>query len=274
MDNIRVFIPVDKIDDNVKERLPLALQSYMDAANTLKVDKIELETDFRVVCPESVGNEIKDFIRQCGFTDENVIVNNSGKSDFCSQVNFAVDSYDGKWFSVLEYDDIYSKKWFMNFSKYLVGREDVSVFLPVNKVYNIENEEIWQYGNESVLASSFSNQLGYIDTECLESYTAFNLTGGIINTKDFKDVGCLKPSVKVAFTYELLLRLTKKKYKVFVVPKEGYTHVYGVSDSLTERYAKTMTNEDISKWYELAKRESKFKEDRNKDIKKSKSTNK
>ena len=77
-----------------------------------------------------------------------------------------------------------------------------------------------------------------------------------------------KPSIKVAFNYELLLRMTKKELKVYVVPKEGYTHVIGREDSLTDEYNKTLTNEEIRKWFDLAKIECVFTEDRKTNIEK------
>ena len=75
-----------------------------------------------------------------------------------------------------------------------------------------------------------------------------------------------KPSIKVAFNYEFLLRLTKKELKVYVVPKEGYIHVIGRKDSLTDEYNKTLSREEIKKWFDLAKTEYAFTEDRKTNI--------
>jgi hypothetical protein len=112
-----------------------------------------------------------------------------------------------------------------------------------------------------------------LDYDCLQDYSAFNLTGGIFNTNDFKQVGGFKPSIKIAFNYELLLRLTKKELKVFVVPKEGYIHIIGREDSLTDEYNRTIPKEDINKWFDLAKIECSFIEDRKTSISKIKEEN-
>jgi hypothetical protein len=62
------------------------------------------------------------------------------------------------------------------------------------------------------------------------------------------------------------LRLTKKELKVYVVPKEGYIHVIGRKDSLTDEYNQTLTREEIKRWFDLAKTEYAFNEDRKTNI--------
>lgn len=42
------------------------------------------------------------------------IVNDSGKYDYCSQINFGVKHVDTEFFSILEYDDYYTKKVVQN----------------------------------------------------------------------------------------------------------------------------------------------------------------
>ena len=193
------------------------------------------------------------------------ILINEGKTDFCSQVNFAVNNIDTDLFSILEYDDEYTDTWFKSFDTYYRTNEDVSVFLPIN-VQHSPDKTKWQFGNEIVWASSFSNEIGYIDFDCLQNCSTFNLTGGVFNTEDFKKIGMLKPSIKVSFNYEFLLRLTNNKLKAFVIPKEGYIHVIGREESLTDIYENTITDDEIQKWFELAVREYVYIEDREKDI--------
>lgn len=272
MEKLRVFVPIDKFNDTVKEKLPKALHSYVDARENLIDNNKDFEVDVKVICPDTLFKEVDGFLTQNGFLDHIVEGNDTGYYDFCSQVNYGLSKYDGEWFSILEFDDMYSKTWFNNFAKHLVAYSDVSVFLPVNMVYTEGKENLWSFGNEGALAASFSDEIGFVNFDALNVYSGFSITGGIISTKDFKEVGGLKPSIKVAFAYELLLRLTKKKYKVYVIPKIGYTHVLGLSDSLTERYSKELSPEDIRKWFELAKKECKYKEDRNKDITKKSKT--
>jgi hypothetical protein len=193
------------------------------------------------------------------------ILNESGNYDFCSQINYAVDKVDTEYFSILEFDDEYRPKWFKFADQYHYGNEDVSIFLPINIVTDVKSQH-WQYGNEMPLATSNTDEFGFIDMEMLEVWTGFNLTGAIFNTEDFIKVGKYKPSIKIAFNYELMLRMADRKLKMFVVPKEGYTHIIGRSGSLTESYNKEIPAEDVKLWFELAKREHTYDHDRNKGV--------
>lgn len=193
------------------------------------------------------------------------LVQNDGATDFCSQINYAVDKVDTEYFSILEYDDEYKPKWFKFANQYSFGNEDVSLFLPLNLITDVKGEH-WQYCNELPLAREATNEMNFIDFECLENWSGFNLTGGIFNTQDFINCGKYKPSIKVAFNYELLLRMANKGYRIMVVPKEGYIHVLGMEGSLTEQYTKEIDGESIEKWFELAKREYTYGTDRNKGI--------
>lgn len=190
------------------------------------------------------------------------IENDTGNYDYCSQINFAVKQIDTEYFSILEFDDYYNKKWFNMFNNYFLTNEDVSIFLPINVLHNATTNER-EFVNDAVWASSFSNEIGYIDFDCLQASASFNLTGGIFKTSDWLGY---KPSIEVAFNYEYLLRATNKGQRIFVVPKEGYHHEIFKKDSLSQHYLDTIKDEDNMKWFELAKREYSFDEDRNKGI--------
>ena len=190
------------------------------------------------------------------------IVNDSGKYDYCSQINFGVKHVDTEFFSILEYDDYYTKKWFKMFNDYYDTNADVSVFLPINIIHNSKTNER-EFVNDIIWSNGFANEIGYIDFDCLQSSGSFNLTGGIFKTSDWLEY---KPSIKVAFNYEYLLRSTHKKQKIFVVPKEGYHHEIFRENSLSDQYMNTVTDDENMKWFELAKREYAFDEDRNKGI--------
>ena len=60
-----------------------------------------------------------------------------------------------------------------------------------------------------------------------------------------------------------MLRLTNKKLKCFVVPKEGYIHLLNRTDSLTDEYEKSLTSEMVDKWFEVARSEYAYTTDRN-----------
>lgn len=258
MKDITIIIPVHKIDENDKFVIN-AFESIKKNQETYTFGKlIPL-----IVAPNEVLENLGEILGEDYYY--HTCRNNSGNVDFCSQINVAVEKVETEYFSILEFDDIYTDNWFKMAHDYFYTNESVSLFLPINVLTDTDHKH-FQYVNEIIWSGSFSNDIGFIDFDCLQSYSAFNLTGGIFNTEDFKKIGGFKPSIKVAFNYELLLRMTKKELKVYVVPKEGYIHVIGRKDSLTDEYNKTLTDEEVRKWFDLAKTEYMFTEDRGTNI--------
>ena len=262
MKDITIIIPLHKFNDEIKEMLKNAFESIKTNQENYTFGKlIPL-----IVAKGDILEEIGEIFGENEFY--HTCRNNTEDIDFCSQVNYGV-YHDVKtdFFSILEFDDVYADKWFKMAHDYFYTNESVSLFLPINILSDTEQKH-FQYINEIAWTTSFSNDIGFLDFDCLQDYYSFNLTGGIFNTNDFKTIGGFKPSIKVAFNYELLLRMTNKKLKVFVVPKEGYLHLVGRKDSLTEEYNKTLVGEDIRQWFNLAKTEYMFTEDRKTDISK------
>ena len=262
MKDITIIIPLHKFDDKIKDLLDGALESIKKNQETYTFGKLKP----LIVAPPAVDKLITESDILVNFP-ETMISSNNGDTDFCSQVNYGADCVNTDYFSILEFDDIYTDKWFKMAHDYYYSNESVSLFLPFNILTDVNHQQ-YQYVNEIAWTSSFSNEIGYLDYDCLQDYSSFNLTGGIFNTEDFKKIGGFKPSIKIAFNYELLLRLTKKELKVFVVPKEGYIHLIGREDSLTDEYNKNIPREDIRKWFDLAKIECAFTEDRKTSISK------
>lgn len=265
MKDISIIIPIHKLTENTKTTLHNAFMSVM------KNRDIYCNGELKVVMVIPSTFDKVDYLQNEYIEKYNnvIIVKNEGPTDFCSQINYGVNYIQennlSSFFSILEYDDEFSPKWFKMVSEYYYGNEDVSVFLPVNVQCNSDKSK-WQFCNEMVLATSFSNELGFIDRDCLENCTSFNLTGGVFNVQDYLAIGGLKPSIQVAFNYEFLLRLTNKSYKAYVIPKEGYIHIVGREDSLTDMYIKTMNEKTIDEWFKVAKREYIYEEDRKKGI--------
>lgn len=259
MKDITIIIPVHVYNTNIQTLLTTALKSVENCQKQYIYGKLPIT----IVAPKSVIDLIKkDFSN----TMENVLyLVNDGKTDFCSQINFGAKHCKTEFFSILEIDDTYTANWFKMAHDYFFTNESVSVFLPINILTDAEHKH-FQYVNEVAWTSAFSNYIGYLDFDCLQDYPSFNLTGGIFNTSDFVKIGGLKPSIKIAFNYEFLLRIAKKELKVFVVPKEGYIHTVGRKNSLTDEYNKTLSNDDIKKWFNLAKSEYAFMEDRGTNI--------
>ena len=248
MKDIAVIIPVHELKSETEEKL------LVKAINNVKECQkyYEHNLNIYIVTPLLLKNEI---------TQGCSVLINYGDTDFCSQVNLAAKTVAEDFFSILEFDDEYNEKWFSMVKRYYYTNEDVSLFLPIN-VPIVSKEGYRQFANEAPWALEFSQDLGYIDFRCLANYYGVNITGGVFNRDDFNRIGGLKPSIQVAFNYELLLRLTNKKLKVFVVPKEGYKHVIDRDNSLTDICSTKFTQDEIDKWYALAQQEYLYEEDR------------
>jgi hypothetical protein len=193
-----------------------------------------------------------------GISNRLTVLAESDGDSFVELVNTAVDNIEEKWFSILEFDDTYTPIWLDNAKKYIEFMPETSVFMFLEDITDFNNGKYISFGNEAAWASSFSNEIGYIDNDCLQNYFDFYLTGSIFNTADWKEVGGLKPSIKITFWYEWLLRATNKGKKVFVIPKVGYNHSLARKGSLVEYYKENVGKDETEFWFDLAKREYYF----------------
>ena len=189
-----------------------------------------------------------------------IVTNDTEGTTFQDLVNNGVKNVKTKWFSILEFDDEYTGIWFDEAEKYINADPSTSVFMPLEDIIDFKEGEFIGYGNEAPLAASFSNELGYLDFESLNNFYDFYPTGSIFNTADFNEVGFLKPLIKVTFWYEWLLRATRLGKKVYIVPKVGYQHSLNRDGSLTETYRKEISEKETKWWFDLAKKDCHFKE--------------
>lgn len=254
MENLTVIIPITTLDTDEKKEMFVKAISSVDDSNIIVVgDSQAIES-----LPQ---DKIKDYI----FT---IVENNTNNINYASQVNFALKKVKSDYFTVLEYDDIFSPIWFKMLKKYMdADVNDTFAFLPLTEVVDYETKLPFGYSNEAVWASSFSEELGYYDIQSLEYNLNFNTSGGVFKTEDFKNLGGLKSSMELVFWYEFLLRALYKGKKIFVIPKVGYYHTVNRPDSITNVYANTMSEKEADWWIDLAKKEYFFIKDRNKTYK-------
>jgi hypothetical protein len=185
--------------------------------------------------------------------------------NFCEQVNLGVSESNTKWVSVLEFDDEYSKIWFKNAKKYSEVYTDTDVFLPI--VVDVDDKTVFAgFTNEATFAANFSSEMGILTNETLLTYQNFQTSGMVIKKDTFIDFGGFKPSIKLTFVYELLLRLTYNSVKIMSIPKLGYKHINLRNGSIFWNYKNgesKMSEDEIKFWIQSAKKEYFFVEDRN-----------
>lgn len=263
--NITVIIPLHVYDNEIRAMLSKAFESVL--AQTYDKNLIEI----LFVVKEGLEEHIKNFLvseknnmAKAGMGENVSIIVQDGPTDFASQVNLGVKNAKTKYFTILEFDDEFYRNWFNNAAKQFSFDPMIDVCIPINDYRNAESGELISYGNELVWANAFSNELGVIDKECIETGFDFNLTGAIFSKEDFIQIGGLKPSIQMAFWYEYMLRAANIGQKLYVVPKLGYVHTLKRKGSLMVTYSEKFSEKEANAWFALAKQECLYKEDRGK----------
>ena len=83
---------------------------------------------------------------------------------------------------------------------------------------------------------------------------------------DFEDIGGFKPSMKLTFVYEFLLRATYNDKRIMTIPKVGYKHTNMREWSLFWNYRnneeEVIVPDEAKFWIDTAKKEYFFTSDR------------
>ena len=252
--NISVILPVHELNEVTKPMFDNAVTSIKE--QSVRPDALI------IVVPK--GSEVANYIKGLDFGDYKdsiTIAENDGETDFASQINYGVSVTKTEWFSILEFDDEFAKIWIKNAVEYKKAHANVELFMPII----IDVDAIGNFigfTNEAVWANSFSDELGILDNTALLAYQNFNIDGMVIKKSVYDEFGGFKPSIKLTFIYEFLLRMTFKDVKVMVIPRFGYKHVNQRQDSLFSSYKETLNPIEARWWLATAKREYYFPNDR------------
>jgi hypothetical protein len=255
MKKITIIIPIHKLDDEDKLMLINAISSTENFHNDVKI---------MIVSPNSLMSKIEnlDFGQKL---EVKILYNTTPNTDFISQINLGITNCDTEWFSILEMDDEYKKVWITSMNEYLNAFKDVDIFLPIVRDVNVDGK-FTNYTNESVWAYGFVNNQGFLDNELLLEYQNYQTSGGLYRTQVIKDNGSFKDNIKLAFSYEFLLRLSNNGIKIMAVPKVGYQHVNFREHSLFWSYKhdenQKLSEDEAKFWIETAKKEYYFKNKR------------
>jgi hypothetical protein len=185
--------------------------------------------------------------------------------NYCEQVNYGVKNSKGSWVSLFEFDDEYSSIWFKNVAKYIDAYPKAQIFLPI--VVETDEKGIFAgFTNEATFAANFTQEMGFLTNETLQDYQNFQTAGSVIKKSVIEDFGGFKPSIKLTFIYEFLLRLTYNSVSVMTIPKLGYKHTNLREGSIFWNYKfgeEKMLEDEVKFWIQTAKKEFFFIDDRN-----------
>lgn len=259
MDNVTVILPLHRLNEKEKNYFANAIKSVSSQRNE-KIPNLLI-----VVSSEEIKNEVESFEYDEKIKDKVKVILNKGESDFCSQINYGVSNINTEWFSILEVDDEYSNIWFDIFDIYKNEYKDVDLFLPIVLDVNPEGRFL-HFTNEPVWAAEFSDKLGFLDNDSLLNFPNFQTSGGIFKKESFDSIGGFKKSIKLHFVYEFLLRMTYYDKHIMTIPKLGYKKINMREDSLFFEFYNSeknkMSPDEIRWWFNLSKKESYFKLDR------------
>lgn len=257
--DITVILPIHEWNKKVEKLFDKALET------TNKQNGIEDKIEVLIIYAASITDFAKSPILK--YDNLNIkYIKNEGNTDFQSQVNFGAKEVKTKFFTILEYDDEFSLTYFKIMSEYIASPDfkDVDIFLPIVVETN-DKEQALKLTNETVWSKQFIGEngtMGYLNAGSLNQYTDFKICGGLFKTKEFNTAGGLKSNIKLTFQYEFLLRFLNNASKIYTVPKIGYKHLAIREGSLFDVIAKTMDIKERGFWFDTAKKEANFFNDR------------
>jgi glycosyltransferase involved in cell wall biosynthesis len=267
--NTTVILPIHELD-SLNFKIGEEDANYLDFSISSILSQKVLPEEVLVIVPTGLKTDIItekiEKLKEEKKVELNFrLIENSKEVDFCSQVNLGVEEVKTEFFTILEVDDQYATIWFDNVVKYQEWYKDVDMFLPLVLDVNTEGKFL-HFTNEPVWAKDFSDKQGFLDNDALLNYPNFQLSGAVIKTESFKSVGGLKPTLKLQFVYEFMLRMSYYDKKMMTIPKLGYRKTNMRPGSLFHGYYHVeetkMNPVEARFWFNTARKESYFKTDR------------
>lgn len=255
--NVSVILPVES--SKHKNFLELFTNAVISVMNqTVEVNEL--------VVVHSDEEGLKSIINDFDFSGLTVnLVENAGNTDFASQMNLGVKNANSEWVSFLEFDDEFASIWFKNVKRYIDAYPEFEGFLSL--VIDVDEKGTFAgFTNEATFAASMNTEIGILTNEVLLNYQNFQSSGMVIKKSTYENLGGFKPSIRLTFVYEFLLRLTYNSANIMTIPRIGYKHMNLREGSIFWNYKngeQRVTDDEVRFWLESAKKEHFFVDDRN-----------
>lgn len=250
--------------------LPLSTSQVKDfgdffkkAIDSIKGQKVKPKN---LIIVHSNEESLVKYLNDYDFSDiETIKVQYDGEPNYSNQINLGVKNSSSKWVSFFEFDDEYSTIWFDNVNKYSTYYPDVEAFLPI--VIDVDSKSTFVgFTNEATFAANFAQEIGFLTNDMLLNYQNFQSAGMVIKKEVLENFGGFKPSMKLTFVYEFLLRMTYNSVKIMTIPKLGYKHLNLRPESIFWNLKfgnDKLDEEEVKFWISSAKKEYFFVDDRN-----------
>lgn len=293
--NILVGIYLDKIfhEGQLAECLfGLASQTYpidvviLDGGLTDKdleiLTKVAKEPSIKVLRTNEEGIPVEEIIKSEKGVSFSLI--KTGVSNFSKIFNDVFNTArDGEYeaFSLVEVEDSVGANWYSVANTYMAENDEVGFFLPMIKSF--KNGGLTGLMNEASWAEGMSEEPGKFDMNLLLKFNCANPLGALYRVSAIEEYSeekdgrlCpMKESIQISHYYEFFLRMAYNDVKMMTVPRIGYE--FRVNDvkefhhssskvpnniSLISEDEGGMSQEKVSFWVELSKKEYFFDEDR------------
>jgi hypothetical protein len=186
--------------------------------------------------------------------------------------------------SLAEAEDSLSLKWFEMADVYATENPEIGIFLPL--IRNSINGTFTGLLNEAAWAEGMSEEAGKVDINLLMRFNCINPLGAIYKVESVKEYAeskgekffPMKESMKLSHYYEFFLRMIYNDLKVMTIPRLGYELRIVRKENYTDSTCKLpqditaypigrggISPEEGRFWFELAKKEYFFDEDRKKE---------
>lgn len=185
---------------------------------------------------------------------------------------------------LVEAEDSLSLKWFELADIYAKENPEIGILLPL--IRNSINGTFTGLLNEAAWAEGMAEEAGKIDINLLMRFNCINPLGAVYKVEAVKEYAeskdekflPMKESMKLSHYYEFFLRMIYNDLKVMTVPRLGYELRIVRKENYTDSTCKLpqdITSYPIGRggispeegrfWFELAKKEYFFDEDRKKE---------
>ena len=245
---ISIIIPVASL--KTKEELEL----FHNALNSIDSQTTK-PNDVVVVIPK----EYKELISDKTYSFKLNIVSNNKDTSFGSQVNLGTSKAKGTHVMIMGMDDLLADFYIEEVYKY-IENDEANTFLPL--VMNVTDKGFSHLSNEIIWSQSFYNVEGIVDLESLKQIDNFLIYGMVVPKNNFIELGGVKPSIKLSYAKETLMRLVHNGMTIRVIPKMGYQRLVGREGSLTKQ-SESMSFNEIRFWLDLPQTEYLHLTDRN-----------
>jgi hypothetical protein len=252
--DLTVIIPINKLENDLDKQLfGEAIKSVFNQNNSILPKEV-------IVITNTETSKLIDFKE---FDSVRFVINDETSDNVQSQINKAVAEVKTSFFMVLDSDDELTNFYMTNLSIHMEEMTNVDMFLPLIADVTLD-KKIHRYINEICWAKDMTNDRhGFLTMETLMNYNLVSINGAAIRKEKFEEAGGLKESMKLSFVYEFLMRFTNIDGIAYAVPKIGYLRKMGRENSYLAQQAE-MEVDEVTFWWNLAKKEYVWPHDRNK----------